>query len=123
MHPTMTARPLQLARQQRAQRLKAMMWAGLAFATALAADPAFATGVTTSTATGGVGNAQTRINNVALGWQNIVMGVGVAFLVIAWSVIGYAIAFNGKTMKDLQGPAIGTTVAGLAPVLVGWLFS
>lgn len=74
-------------------------------------------------ATGGSDAAQARITAVALGWQNIVIGVGVAILVIAWSVIGYAVAFNGKTMKDMQNPAIGTTVAGLAPVLVGWMFS
>lgn len=84
---------------------------------------AHATGTGTTTGTGGAAGAQTRITNVATGWQNIVMGVGVAVLVIAWSVIGYAIAFNGKTMKDLQNPAIGSTIAGLAPVIVGWLFS
>ena len=84
---------------------------------------AHATGTGTTTGTGGAAAAQARITAVSTGWQNIVMGVGVAILIISWSVIGYAIAFNGKTMKDMQGPVIGTTVAGLAPVLVGWLFS
>ena len=119
-----TARSLQLE-EQCAQLLKSFFWVALIF-TAMAlfmADPAFATGTTTATGAGGAGAAQARITAVSTGWQNIVMGIGVAILVIAWSVIGYAIAFNGKTMKDMQGPAIGTTVAGLAPVLVGWLFS
>lgn len=84
---------------------------------------AHATGTGTTTGTGGAAAAQARVQQVATGWQNIVMGIGVAILIISWSVIGYAIAFNGKTMKDVQGPAIGTTIAGLAPVLVGWLFS
>ena len=84
---------------------------------------AHATGTGTTTGTGGAAAAQARVTAVATGWQNIVMGIGVAILIISWSVIGYAIAFNGKTMKDVQGPAIGTTIAGLAPVLVGWLFS
>jgi len=26
-------------------------------------------------------------------------------------------------MKDMMNPMIGSTIAGLAPVLVGWLFS
>jgi len=73
-------------------------------------------------ATGGVGAAQTRINSVATGWQSIVTGVGVAVLVIAWSYVGYQIAFGGKTMKDMFPTMVGTSIAGLAPVLVGWLF-
>ena len=84
---------------------------------------AHATGTGTTTGTGGAAAAQARVQQVATGWQNIVMGIGVAILIISRSVIGSAIAFNGKTMKDVQGPAIGTTIAGLAPVLVGWLFS
>jgi mannitol-specific phosphotransferase system IIBC component len=52
-----------------------------------------------------------------------VQGIGVVVLIIAWSIIGYMIAFNGKTMKDMMNPMIGSTIAGLAPVLVGWLFS
>ena len=84
---------------------------------------AHATGTGTGTGTGGAGAAQTRINAVATGWQNIVQGVGVAVLVIAWSYIGYQIAFAGKTMKDMFPTMVGTSIAGLAPVLVGWLFS
>lgn len=110
--------------QQRSEWLKVLLWMGFAVALmVLMADPAFATGTGTTTGTGGAAAAQTRITAVATGWQNIVMGIGVAVLVIAWSIIGYAIAFNGKTMKDLQNPAIGSTVAGLAPIIVGWLFS
>lgn len=124
MNATMTAAPAMFD-QRRAKLLKNLLMYGFVFVllALMLFDPAFATGTGTTTGTGGAAAAQTRITNVALGWQNIVMGVGVAILVIAWSVIGYAIAFNGKTMKDMQGPAIGTTVAGLAPVLVGWLFS
>lgn len=103
---------------------KAIMWSVLLVAVFfLMPGLAHATGTGTTTGTGGAAAAQARITDVATGWQNIVMGVGVAILVIAWSVIGYAIAFNGKTMKDLQNPAIGSTIAGLAPVIVGWLFS
>jgi len=103
---------------------KAIMWSVLLVAVFfLLPGLAHATGTGTTTGTGGAAAAQARINDVAVGWQNIVMGVGVAILVIAWSVIGYAIAFNGKTMKDLQNPAIGSTIAGLAAVIVGWLFS
>ena len=47
------------------------------------------TGTGTGTGAGGAGAAQTRINAVAAGWQNIVQGVGVAVLVIAWSYVGY----------------------------------
>jgi hypothetical protein len=116
MSATTTARSLQFE-QRRAQLFKFL------FAMMFFVDSAFATGTGTTTGSGGAAAAQARITAVATGWQNIVMGVGVAILVIAWSVIGYAIAFNGKTMKDMQNPAIGTTIAGLAPVLVGWLFS
>lgn len=86
-------------------------------------EPAFATGTATGTGAGGAGAAQTRIVNVATGWQNIVQGVGVVVLIIAWSIIGYMIAFGGKTMKDMTNPMLGSTIAGLAPILVGWLFS
>lgn len=86
-------------------------------------EPAFATGTGTGTGAGGAAAAQTRITAVATGWQNIVQGVGVAVLVIAWSYIGYMIAFAGKTMKDMFPVMVGTSIAGLAPVLVGWLFS
>jgi hypothetical protein len=82
-------------------------------------EPAFATG----TGTGGSTAAQTRITGVATGWQNIVQGVGVSVLIIAWSYVGYMIAFAGKTMKDMFPTMVGTSIAGLAPVLVGWLFS
>lgn len=88
-------------------------------------DPALAggTGTGTGTGTGGVGVVQNRVNTVVIGWQNIVQGVGVAVLIAAWSIVGYQISFNGKTMKDLINPALGTTVAGLAVFLVGWMFS
>jgi len=86
-------------------------------------EPAFATGTGTGTGAGGAATAQARITNVATGWQNIVQGIGVVVLIIAWSIIGYMIAFSGKTMKDMMNPMIGSTIAGLAPVLVGWLFS
>ena len=123
MYATTTAHGLQVE-QQRAYWIKSLLWAGCLFLLALVlVDPAFATGTGTTTGTGGAAGAQARITAVAQGWQNIVMGVGVAVLIIAWCVIGYMIAFSGKTMKDLQGPAIGTTIAGLAPVIVGWLFS
>jgi hypothetical protein len=86
-------------------------------------EPAFATGTGTGTGAGGAGAAQTRITAVATGWQNIVQGVGVVVLIIAWSIIGYMIAFNGKTMKDMVNPMLGSSIAGLAPILVGWMFS
>nr|WP_317623799.1 TrbC/VirB2 family protein [Acidovorax sp. SUPP3334]BDH38365.1 TrbC/VirB2 family protein [Acidovorax sp. SUPP3334] len=99
--------------------LKAFLWTALLAFAVLFLLP----GLAHATGSGGAAQAQARVNNVALGWQNIVVGCGVAVLTIAWSFIGYSIAFNGKTMKDLQNPAIGSTVAGLAPILVGWLFS
>ncbi len=107
------------------QWLKAFLWASLFFAvTALIfAGPAFATGTGTGTGAGGAGAAQARITGVATGWQNIVQGIGIAVLVVAWSVCGYMIAFGGKTMKDMFPAMVGTSIAGLAPVLVGWLFS
>ena len=83
-------------------------------------DPVFAQ---TTTSSGTAGAAQSRITAVATGWQNIVQGVGVAVLIIAWSYVGYMIAFGGKTMKDMFPTMVGTSIAGLAPVLVGWLFS
>lgn len=103
----------------------ALLWSALWVAVIFFLLPglAHATGTGTGTGTGGAGAAQTRINAVATGWQNIVQGVGVAVLVIAWSYIGYQIAFAGKTMKDMFPTMVGTSIAGLAPVLVGWLFS
>ncbi|MGP3508409.1 TrbC/VirB2 family protein [Paracidovorax citrulli] len=99
--------------------LKALQWSVLLAAVALFLLP----GLAHATGTGGVTQVQTRINNVGQAWQSIVMGAGVFVLTIAWAWIGYAIAFNGKTMKDLQNPALGSTIAGLAPILVGWMFS
>lgn len=112
-------------RKQTTDWVKAIIWSALLVAAAmiLMVEPAWATGTGTGTGTGGAGAAQTRINAVAAGWQNIVQGVGVAVLVIAWSYIGYQIAFAGKTMKDMFPTMVGTSIAGLAPVLVGWLFS
>ena len=125
MYPTTTAGFLIQRKRNAAEWVTAFLLSALLVAVVFFLLPglANATGTGTTTGTGGAGAAQARITAVATGWQNIVMGVGVAILVISWSVIGYAIAFNGKTMKDVQGPAIGTTIAGLAPVLVGWLFS
>lgn len=113
------------AQQQRVQMLNNLLLFGCLIALFLLffVEPALATGTGTTTGTGGAGAAQTRITNVATGWQNIIMGVGVVILIVAWAVIGYQIAFNGKTMKDMQNPAMGTSIAGLAPVLVGWMFS
>jgi hypothetical protein len=76
-----------------------------------------------ATGTGGSDAAQARINAVANSWQSIVQGVGVAVLVVAWSYIGYQIAFAGKTMKDMFATMLGSSIAGLAPVLVAWLFT
>lgn len=101
--------------------LLSAVWVAVVFF--LLPDLAHATGTGTGTGAGGAGAAQTRINAVATGWQNIVQGVGVAVLIIAWSYIGYQIAFAGKTMKDMFPTMVGTSIAGLAPVLVGWLFS
>jgi len=125
MYATTTAGILDQRKRNAAEWVTAFLLSALLVAVVFFLLPglANATGTGTTTGTGGAGAAQARITAVATGWQNIVMGVGVAILVISWSVIGYAIAFNGKTMKDVQGPAIGTTIAGLAPVLVGWLFS
>ena len=81
-------------------------------------EPAFA-----GTGSGTGGAATARIQSVVTGWQTIIVTAGVAILIIAWSVIGYFIAFGGKTMKDMMNPLIGSTIAGLAPVLVGWMFS
>jgi hypothetical protein len=104
---------------------KALLWSFLLVAIAMFLLPglAHATGTGTGTGTGGAGAAQTRITAVATGWQNIVQGVGVAVLIIAWSYVGYMVAFAGKTMKDMFPTMVGTSIAGLAPVLVGWLFS
>ena len=108
-----------------AQWGKALLWSFFLVAIVMFLLPglAHATGTGTGTGTGGAGAAQTRINQVATGWQNIVQGVGGAVLVIAWSYIGYQIAYAGKTMKDMFPTMVGTSIAGLAPVLVGWLFS
>lgn len=125
MYASMTTNtPVQPDRKPSTQWGTTLLWGAL-LATILLflPDLAQATGTGTTTGTGGAAGAQARITQVAVGWQNIVMGIGVAILIIAWAVIGYAISFGGKTMKDMQNPAIGTTVAGLAPVLVGWLFS
>ena len=125
MNVMATERSLKNNQELRAKRIKSCIWTAFLIGSMmfLLIEPALATGTGTTTGTGGAAAAQTRIAAVATGWQNIVMAVGVAILIIAWSVIGYAIAFNGKTMKDMQNPAVGTTIAGLAPVLVGWLFS
>lgn len=111
-------------KQQQVTWTKVLVWSLVILAVMLCMiEPAFATGTGTGTGAGGAGTAQARINAVATGWQNIVQGVGVAVLVIAWSYVGYMIAFAGKTMKDMFSVMVGTSIAGLAPVLVGWLFS
>ena len=121
MYATTPAHGLQVE-QQPAPWLKTMLWIGFLFAVMafFLVEPAFAG---TGTGTGGVSAAQARINSVATGWQGIVQGVGVAVLVIAWSYVGYQIAFGGKTMKDMFPTMVGTSIAGLAPVLVSWLFT
>lgn len=108
-----------------AQWGKALLWSFFLVAIVMFLMPglAHATGTGTGTGTGGAGAAQARINAVATGWQNIVQGVGVAVLIIAWSYIGYQIAFAGKTMKDMFPAMVGSSIAGLSPVLVGWMFS
>lgn len=110
---------------QRKRTMIQLVLLALLFALVFFIEPAFATGTGTGTGTGAGGAVavQNRINNVGLGWQNIVQGIGVFVLIIAWSVIGYMIAFNGKTMKDMMNPMIGSSIAGLAPILVGWLFN
>lgn len=121
MYATNSAQGLQVE-QQRQHWIRVLVWAGCLVLLALVMmNPAFATG--TGTGTGGSAAAKARILSVATGWQEIIMGIGAAVLIIAWSIIAYQIAFNGKTLKDLQAPAIGSTVAGLAPVLVGWMYS
>ena len=95
-----------------------MFLALFALGVLMCTEPAFAT---TGTGTGGAAGA--RIQTVVTGWQTIVTTAGVAILIVAWSVIGYFIAFGGKTMKDMTNPLVGSTIAGLAPVLVGWMFS
>lgn len=125
MYATTTATGLQTDQQRSLQWLKSILWVGflIALMTLFMIEPAWATGTGTGTGAGGAAAVQARANNVALGWQNIVQGIGVAVLVIAWSWVGYMIAFNGKTMKDMMNPMVGTSIAGLAPILVGWLFS
>lgn len=109
-----------VAEQQNAEKIRAVLMTSffvlLAFLVMF--EPAFA-----GTGSGTGGAATARIQSVVTGWQTIIVTAGVAILVIAWSVIGYFIAFGGKTMKDMMNPLIGSTIAGLAPVLVGWMFS
>ena len=100
-----------------------LFWVAVAFVLMPGLAHAGDAGTGTGVGAGGATGAQTRINTVATGWQNIVQGIGVAILVIAWSYVGYMIAFGGKTFKDVTPTLTGTTIAGLAPVLVGWLFS
>lgn len=124
MYATTTAYGLH-NEQQRGHWLKSVLWFGflMVVMALLLVEPAFATGTGTGTGAGGAAAAQARINQVAQGWQNIVQGVGIAVLIIAWSYIGYMISFAGKTAKDMFPTMLGTSIAGLAPVLVGWMFS
>lgn len=122
---TSTAATAKPQGSQAAQWGKAFLISAFWVALAMVLLPglAHATGTGTGTGTGGAGAAQARINTVTIGWQNIIQGIGVAVLIIAWSYIGYQIAFAGKTMKDMTPTALGTTVAGAAPLFVGWMFS
>lgn len=113
-----TGSAVQRERNAAAQWRKVLLLSALWFAVVLFLLP----GLAHATGTGGAGAAQARINAVATGWQSIVTSVGVAVLIIAWSYVGYQIAFAGKTMKDMFPTMVGTSIAGLAPVLVGWLF-
>jgi hypothetical protein len=105
--------------------LLSALWVAVVFFLLPGLAHATGTGSGTGTATGagGATAAQARVLAVATGWQNIVQGVGVVVLIIAWSYVGYQIAFGGKTMKDMFPTMVGTSIAGLSPVLVGWMFS
>jgi hypothetical protein len=120
MHVSSATKNNLFVEQQKAQKLRSYLaFIGFVALCALVLiDPAVA-----GTGTGTGGAATARIQTVVTGWQTIVVTAGVAILVVAWSVIGYFIAFGGKTMKDMTNPLVGSTVAGLAPVLVGWMFS
>ena len=119
MIATNPATPFSTASRSGKRTRSLLMFAALfAMGVLMCIEPAFAT---TGTGTGGAAGA--RIQTVVTGWQTIVTTAGVAILIVAWSVIGYFIAFGGKTMKDMTNPLVGSTIAGLAPVLVGWMFS
>lgn len=124
---TNSARSTLSTRDHQIQWVKAFSWSVLLVAVFFFLLPGLAhaggSGTGTGTGAGGAATAQARITAVATGWQNIVQGVGIAVLVIAWSYVGYMVAFGGKTMKDMTPAMLGTSVAGLAPVLVGWMFS
>ncbi len=125
MYVTTTANSLPTEQKQLSQAIKAVLWALflIALMALIMVEPAWASGTGTGTGTGGAATAQARINQVALGWQNIIQGVGVFVLVVAWTYVGYMIAFAGKSMKDMFPVLLGTTIAGGASFLVGWMFS
>lgn len=101
---------------QNAQKLRSHLFFAflLVLCLLVLVEPAFAGGSSSATAA--------KVKSVAEGWQGIITGVGVAVLIVAWSIIGYMIAFSGKTLKDMTNPLIGSTIAGIAPILVSWLF-
>lgn len=94
-----------------------------ALAVLIMVEPAFAQ--TAPPAGGGSGtaaSASARITSVTTGFQGVLYSIGGVLLTAAFMYTGYAMAFGGKQWKDIANVVYGAVIAGLAPVIVGWLF-
>jgi ABC-type spermidine/putrescine transport system permease subunit I len=96
--------------------LKALFYTGLAVVLYAFALQCFA-------GTGTSGAVQARVTQTATSFQIIMTSIGVAILIAAFCWVGYGMAFGGKRWADVANPIYGCLIAGMAPILVGWLFS
>jgi hypothetical protein len=105
------------------QWFKAIMWSTLIVVLAiLMMNPAFAGGPTGGAA-GTAAATQTRILGVVTGWQLILFAIGAFIVAGAFMYVGYGMMFGGKQLKDMTNVVFGAMIAGMGPMLAGWLFS
>jgi TrbC/VIRB2 pilin len=104
------------------QWFKALMWSVLIVAMAIVMmSPALAG--PTGGAAGTAAATQTRILGVVTGWQLILFAIGAFIVAGAFMYVGYGMMFGGKQLKDMTNVVFGAMIAGMGPMLAGWLFS
>lgn len=78
---------------------------------------------TESALAGPLATVQTRVTAVTTGFTGILTAIGIAVLTGAFLYVGYGMAFNSKKWSDVGNVAYGALIAGIATIIVPWLFS